>query len=147
MKPTRIVLWVAVALAGAVAFGFLALGRGENVSAIWLLTAALASYALGYRFYSLYIAKNLLQLDDSRVTPAMRHPDGLDYVPTPTPILFGHHFAAIAGAGPLIGPVLAINRRKMAANPASPSLMQRRCPAAGAASRGQRRTGPARSAG
>ena len=107
MKPTHIVLWAAVALVGAVAFGVLALSRGETVSAIWLLTAALASYGLGYRFYSLYIAKTLLQLDDARITPAMRHPDGLDYVPTPTPILFGHHFAAIAGAGPLIGPVLA----------------------------------------
>ena len=100
-------LWIAVALAGAAAFARLALSRGETISAAWLLTAALASYAVGYRFYSKWIAVRVFVLDDSRPTPAHRLGDGRDYVPTNKWILFGHHFAAIAGPGPLVGPTLA----------------------------------------
>jgi len=106
-KLTSVILWTAVAVVGAVAFGVLALGRGESVSAAWLVTAALAVYFIAYRFYSKYIAERVLRLDDSRTTPAVRHNDGMDYVPTNKWVLYGHHFAAIAGAGPLVGPVLA----------------------------------------
>lgn len=101
------IVWVVVAALGAVAFGMLALVRGEPVNAAWMVTAALATYALGYRFYSKFIANRVLRLDAKRITPAVRHEDGLDYVPTNRFVLFGHHFAAIAGAGPLVGPVLA----------------------------------------
>src|SRR6267378_3316859 len=83
------------------------LGRGESVNAVWLVTAALIVYFIAYRFYSKFIAERVLRLDDSRQTPAERHDDGMDYVPTNRWVLFGHHFAAIAGAGPLVGPVLA----------------------------------------
>jgi carbon starvation protein len=100
-------LWIGVAVVGAVSFAALALGRGENVSAVWLVTAALCVYFIAYRFYSKYIAERVLQLDDTRPTPAVRHNDGMDYVPTNKWVLYGHHFAAIAGAGPLVGPVLA----------------------------------------
>jgi len=100
-------LWIAVAVVGAVSFAALALGRGEDVSAVWLVTAALCVYFIAYRFYSKYIAERVLQLDDTRPTPAVRHNDGMDYVPTNKWVLYGHHFAAIAGAGPLVGPVLA----------------------------------------
>jgi carbon starvation protein len=100
-------LWIAVALVGAFAFAGIALNRGEPVSAAWLVTAAICVYLVAYRFYSRFIAEEVLQLDDARVTPAERHNDGLDYVPTNKYVVFGHHFAAIAGAGPLVGPVLA----------------------------------------
>ncbi|QKJ87267.1 carbon starvation protein A [Paramixta manurensis] len=100
-------IWLAVALLGAFAFGMLALSRGEHVNAVWLVIAAVASYSIAYRFYSLFIAKNIFALDDRRRTPAERFNDGLDYVPTNKWVLFGHHFAAIAGAGPLVGPILA----------------------------------------
>jgi carbon starvation protein len=106
-KLTSMLVWPLVAIVGAIAFAALALGRGENVSAVWLVTAALSVYFISYRFYSKYIAERVLQLDDSRVTPAVRHNDGMDYVPTNKWVLYGHHFAAIAGAGPLVGPVLA----------------------------------------
>ena len=99
--------WLLIALAGAAAFGTLALHRGESISAIWLITAAVSCYLIAYRFYSRFIANNVLALDGQRLTPAVRHNDGLDYVPTNKWVLFGHHFAAIAGAGPLVGPVLA----------------------------------------
>jgi len=100
-------LWPAVAIIGAVSFAALALGRGESVNAVWLVTAALSVYLIAYRFYSKFIAERVLRLDDSRPTPALRHNDGMDYVPTNKWVLYGHHFAAIAGAGPLVGPVLA----------------------------------------
>jgi carbon starvation protein len=106
-KLTSIVVWSAVALVGAFSFAALALGRGESVSAVWLVTAALTVYFIAYRFYSKYIAERVLALDDTRPTPAVRHNDGMDYVPTNKWVLYGHHFAAIAGAGPLVGPVLA----------------------------------------
>jgi carbon starvation protein len=108
-RPTlrSVLVWGVVAAVGAVAWTVLALARGETVSALWILFAALSSYAIAYRFYSRFIARRVLQVDDSRATPAERHPDGVDYDVTDRRVLFGHHFAAIAGAGPLVGPVLA----------------------------------------
>src|SRR2546425_817086 len=97
----------AIASSGAGALATIALHRGETVNALWVVVAALAVYLIAYRFYSQFIAKHVLSLDAKRATPAMRHNDGLDYVPTNKFVLFGHHFAAIAGAGPLVGPVLA----------------------------------------
>lgn len=99
--------WMGIAVVGALSLGVVALSRGENVNALWLVSAAVCTYLLAYRFYSLFIAETVLLVDDRRVTPAHRHDDGLDYVPTNKYVLFGHHFAAIAGAGPLVGPVLA----------------------------------------
>jgi carbon starvation protein len=105
--PRRWVIWIAVSVAGALAWGVIALQRGEKISAIWLLVAALASYAIAYRFYARWIANRVLGVDDRRATPAERMNDGVDYHPTDRRVLLGHHFAAIAGAGPLVGPVLA----------------------------------------
>ncbi len=103
----RILLWGAIAILGAVSLGTVALSRGETISAAWLVTAAVCVYLLAFRFYALFIANRVLRIDPARPTPAWRHNDGLDYVPTNKYVLFGHHFAAIAGAGPLVGPVLA----------------------------------------
>ncbi len=100
-------IWVGVAIAGAAACALLALSRGETVSAAWLLIAAVCSYLIAYRFYSRFIAQRVFALDANRQTPAERLEDGRDYVPTNRWILFGHHFAAIAGPGPLVGPTLA----------------------------------------
>lgn len=100
-------IWLVVALIGAFAFGMLAVSRGEHVNAVWLVVASVACYSIAYRFYSRFIARNIFELDDRRRTPAERFNDGLDYVPTNKWVLFGHHFAAIAGAGPLVGPILA----------------------------------------
>jgi len=100
-------LWIALAALGAVSFGIIALSRGESVNAAWLVIAAVCIYFIAYRFYALFIAQTVLGIDPKRATPAVRHNDGLDYVPTNRYVLFGHHFAAIAGAGPLVGPVLA----------------------------------------
>ena len=99
--------WVLVGIAGAFGLATLALSRGETVSALWIVVAAVCVYLIAYRYYSLFIAQRVLGLDAKRMTPAHRHNDGLDYVPTNKYVLFGHHFAAIAGAGPLVGPVLA----------------------------------------
>ena len=99
--------WAALSLLGAGALGVVALQRGEPISAIWIVIAAVCVYLIAYRFYSLYIARNVMGLDAQRLTPAYKYNDGLDYVPTNKNVLFGHHFAAIAGAGPLVGPVLA----------------------------------------
>ncbi|MGG5821478.1 carbon starvation CstA family protein [Falsiroseomonas sp. HW251] len=99
--------WIALGILGAVALGIVATERGEPVNALWIVVAAVATYFVAYRYYALYIAQNVMQLDPSRPTPAVRRNDGLDYVPTNRAVLFGHHFAAIAGAGPLVGPVLA----------------------------------------
>ncbi|WP_409291488.1 carbon starvation CstA family protein [Peribacillus sp. SCS-37] len=108
MKALKsIVIWGLVSALGAAGFGVLALNQGETINAIWLLVAAVCTYAVAYRFYSKYIAKKVFDLDDSRKTPAEIHNDGKDYVPTNKWVLFGHHFAAIAGAGPLVGPILA----------------------------------------
>ncbi|KQS73259.1 carbon starvation CstA family protein [Modestobacter sp. Leaf380] len=102
-----VLVWSAVAVVGAVCWSVLALSRGESVSALWILFAALSSYAIGYRFYSRFIARRVLQVDDHRATPAERLENGRDFEVTDRRVLFGHHFAAIAGAGPLVGPVLA----------------------------------------
>lgn len=106
-RVRTIVVWSAVALVGAVCWAVLALSRGEDVSALWILFAALSSYAIAYRFYSRFIARKVLEVDDTRATPAERLDNGVDYEVTDRRVLFGHHFAAIAGAGPLVGPVLA----------------------------------------
>jgi carbon starvation protein len=106
-RLVSILIWSAVAIIGGFAFAAIALKRGESVSAVWLVTAALAVYFLAYRYYSMYIAARVLGVDPRRATPAVRHNDGMDYVPTNKWVLYGHHFAAIAGAGPLVGPVLA----------------------------------------
>ncbi|MBP1473617.1 carbon starvation protein A [Frateuria sp. MAH-13] len=106
-SPASKILWAAIALVGAFCLGVVALRRGEPINAIWLVAAAIAVFVIGYRFYGRFVERHVLQLDPSRATPAMRHPDGLDYVPTDKWVVFGHHFAAIAGAGPLVGPVLA----------------------------------------
>ena len=100
-------LWAAVIALGAVSFGIVALNRGESVNAAWLVIAAVCIYVIAYRFYALFVAETVLGVDPERPTPACQHNDGLDYVPTNRYVLFGHHFAAIAGAGPLVGPVLA----------------------------------------
>ncbi|MEH3106170.1 MAG: carbon starvation protein A [Sphingomonas fennica] len=99
--------WGLLAAAGAVALAVVAVARGEGVNALWIVTAAIATYLIAYRFYALYIARTVLGIDPARPTPAVRRADGLDYVATGRTVLFGHHFAAIAGAGPLVGPVLA----------------------------------------
>ena len=101
------IVWAAVAVLGAAAAGGIALNRGESVNALWFVVAAICIYAIAYRFYSLWIATQVLMLDSSRATPAERYDDGRDFVPTNRWIVFGHHFAAIAGPGPLIGPTLA----------------------------------------
>jgi carbon starvation protein len=100
-------IWVVVALVGAVCWGMLALARGETVNAGWMLFAALASYAIAFRFYARFIRDRVLEADDSRATPGERLNNGRDFEPMDRRVLFGHHFAAIAGAGPLVGPVLA----------------------------------------
>ncbi|WP_284078991.1 carbon starvation CstA family protein [Herbaspirillum aquaticum] len=99
--------WLAVALGGAGACAYVALQRGESINAVWLVVASVCVYLIAYRFYSKFIAERVLGLDGARMTPAYKFNDGLDYVPTNKYVLFGHHFAAIAGAGPLVGPVLA----------------------------------------
>lgn len=104
--PSKLV-WSLVAIIGAISFGMLALSRGEHVNAVWLVLAAACVYSIAYRFYSLFIATKVFELNPRRLTPAHRLADGLDYVPTNKYVLFGHHFAAIAGAGPLVGPILA----------------------------------------
>jgi carbon starvation protein len=100
-------LWAAVAVLGGIALGVVALTRGEPVNAAWLVVASVCVYFIAYRFYALFITQKVFGVDVKRSTPAYRHNDGLDYVPTNRYVLFGHHFAAIAGAGPLVGPVLA----------------------------------------
>lgn len=107
MKGLSWLGWAALAVLAAFCLGTIALHRGETISAMWLVVAAVSVFTIAYRFYGLYIARNALLVDASRATPAWRRNDGLDYVPTPRAVLFGHHFAAIAGAGPLVGPVLA----------------------------------------
>ncbi len=106
-KTARILIWILVALLGALALATVALHRGEQINAMWLVVAAVCTYALGYRFYSKFIAAQVLTLDAQRATPAERLENGRDFVPTNKWVVFGHHFAAIAGPGPLVGPVLA----------------------------------------
>lgn len=104
--PQRL-LWFGIAITGASAAGGIALNRGESINAIWFIVAAICTYLIGYRFYSAWVAARVLMLDETRATPAERLADGRDYVPTNRWVVFGHHFAAIAGPGPLIGPTLA----------------------------------------
>ncbi|MFH1043995.1 MAG: carbon starvation CstA family protein [Pseudomonadota bacterium] len=101
------VIWWLLTAVGVFCLGTVALSRGETINALWIISAAVSIYLVAYRYYSLYIADKVMQLDPTRLTPAVRRNDGLDYVPTNKYILFGQHFAAIAGAGPLVGPVLA----------------------------------------
>ncbi|MEI5101616.1 carbon starvation CstA family protein [Streptomyces sp. PmtG] len=106
-NPKTLALWTLVALVGAAGWTVLALSRDEEVSAAWMVAAALGSYAIAYRFYAKFIAHKVLRVDKRRATPAERLDNGVDYHPTDRRVLLGHHFAAIAGAGPLVGPVLA----------------------------------------
>ncbi|NOS96418.1 MAG: carbon starvation protein A, partial [Methylotenera sp.] len=106
-KNLKIILWIAVAITGAFALAGIALNRGESINALWLITAAVCIYAIAYRFYAAWIAAKVLVLDETRATPAERLDNGRDFIPTNKWIVFGHHFAAIAGPGPLIGPTLA----------------------------------------
>jgi carbon starvation protein CstA len=99
--------WAALSLVGAVSLAYVALKRGESINAVWVVMAAVCVYLIAYRFYSRFIADKVMGLDPRRQTPAYKYNDGLDFVPTNRYVLFGHHFAAIAGAGPLVGPVLA----------------------------------------
>jgi carbon starvation protein len=107
MKAFSKIGWAALALLGAFCLGTVALRRGEQINALWIVVAAISIYLVAYRYYSLFIADRVMGLDPTRATPAVLNNDGLDYVPTNKHVLFGHHFAAIAGAGPLVGPVLA----------------------------------------
>ena len=107
MKFWQKILWAAVAVIGAWCFGVLALNKGESISAVWLVVASACIYLIGYTFYGRFIAYRVFELDDRRATPAVIRNDGRDYVPTNKYVLFGHHFAAIAGAGPLVGPIVA----------------------------------------
>src|SRR5450432_2916448 len=106
-KTISILAWSAVALTGAAAVGVIAVRRGEPINALWLVTAATCCYALGYRFYSKFISAKILALDALRATPAERLENGRDFLVTNKWVVFGHHFAAISGPGPLVGPVLA----------------------------------------
>lgn len=99
--------WVAIAVLGAYGLGLIALTRGETINALWMVIASVCVYLIAYRYYSFFLSKRVVSLDPTRQTPAWKHNDGLDYVPTNRYVLFGHHFAAIAGAGPLVGPILA----------------------------------------
>jgi len=107
MVLLRRIFWVLVALVAALGLGMIALARGEPLNAVWLIAAAACIYLLGYRFYSRFVACRVLELNDRRATPAERLDDGRDFVPTNKWVVFGHHFAAIAGPGPLVGPILA----------------------------------------
>lgn len=107
MKVLQVVIWIIVSVIGAFAWSLLAVARNEQINTIWFLAAGLSTYAIGYRFYSKYIVKKILKVNDNVITPAHELDDGKVFTPTPKPTLFGHHFASIAGAGPLVGPVLA----------------------------------------
>ncbi len=106
-KNFKFILWLLVGLLGTFALSTIALNRGESINALWLITAAICIYAIAYRFYAAWIAAKVLMIDESRATPAERLDNGRDYVPTNKWVVFGHHFAAIAGPGPLVGPTLA----------------------------------------
>src|SRR5881227_3184830 len=107
MSSWKKLLWIAVTLLGLGAIAVLALSRGEQINALWIIVAGLCAFAISYRFYSKWLATRVLLLNDERATPALVQNDGKDFVPTNRLMVFGHHFAAIAGPGPLVGPVLA----------------------------------------
>src|SRR5215470_16351449 len=106
-RVLKFVVWLAVALLGAGALGAIAIHRGEPLNAMWFVIAAFCCYLVAFRLYSAFVAARVLALDDTRATPAERHDDGRDFVPTNKWGLLGHHFAVIAGLGPLVGPTLA----------------------------------------
>ena len=106
-KTVNSILWLAISLLGAIALATIALERGEKINAVWIVIAAACVYMVAFRFYRKFIEKKVLSVDDRRATPAYTNQDGKDFTPTNKVVLFGHHFAAIAGAGPLVGPVLA----------------------------------------
>jgi carbon starvation protein len=105
--PLKIVIWTVISLAGACGWVMLAIARGEQVNTVWFVVAAVCTYSIGYRFYALFIQRKIMRPDDTNATPAERVNNGQDYDPTNRTVLYGHHFAAIAGAGPLVGPVLS----------------------------------------
>ena len=107
LTPVKIAIWTAIALLGGASWVMIALIRGETINGIWFVFAAVCSYFIANRFYAQVIEKWLTKPDDRRATPGEYHHDGHDFVPTDRRILYGHHFAAIAGAGPLVGPVLS----------------------------------------
>ena len=107
MSLWKRLLWLVVSALGVLAVGILALSRGEQISALWIIVAGLCALSISYRFYSKWLAAKVLMLNDGRTTPAVLQNDGKDFVPTNRWMVFGHHFAAIAGPGPLVGPVLA----------------------------------------
>ncbi len=107
-------MWVAISLLGAGSLAAIAFSNGEKVNAVFLIVAAVSTFAVAYRFYSKFIAEKVFALSNENVTPAITMDDGKDYVPTNKYVLFGHHFAAIAGAGPLVGPILAASVRLFA---------------------------------
>ena len=106
-KPLQILIWIAISVLGAGSVAFSALQKGETINALWLVVAGLCSFAVAYRFYSKWLITKVLVLDKHRAPPSVTHKDGKDFVPTNRWVVFGHHFAAIAGPGPLVGPVLA----------------------------------------
>src|SRR3569832_1285846 len=106
-RPGAVALWTLISILGAGAVGGIAVSRGETINSLWFIVAAVCVYAVGYRFYSAFIAAKVLALDPTRATPAERLNDGRDFVLTKKWVVFGHHFAAIAGPGPLIGPARA----------------------------------------
>jgi len=106
-KNLKAIIWIAVTLLGAAALAGIAFNRGESINALWLITAAVCIYAIAYRFYAAWIAAKVLVIDETRATPAERLDNGRDFIPTNKWVVFGHHFAAIAGPGPLVGPTLA----------------------------------------
>src|SRR5262245_14328305 len=107
MSVAKTLMWILISAAGAAGFGVMALSRGETINAAWLVIAAVCTYSVAYRFYSRFIADTVFGLDPRRATPAERLNNGRDFVPTSKWVLFGHHFSAISGAGPLVGPTLA----------------------------------------
>ena len=116
MNMWKKLLWIAVSFLGLGAIAVLALSRGEQISALWIIVAGLCAFAISYRFYSKWLATKVLVLNDERATPALVQNDGKDFVPTNRWMVFGHHFAAIAGPGPLVGPVLAAQFGFLAGN-------------------------------
>jgi carbon starvation protein len=106
-KHLKNIVWLIVALLGASAVSGIALNRGESINAVWFITAAVCVFAIAYRFYAAWIATKVLLIDETRATPAERLDNGRDFIPTNKWVVFGHHFAAIAGPGPLVGPTLA----------------------------------------
>ena len=107
MSVWKKVVWIGVAALGTWAVAILALSRGEKISALWIVIAGFCAFSISYRFYSKWLATKVLVLNEERATPAVLRNDNKDYVPTNRWMVFGHHFAAIAGPGPLVGPVLA----------------------------------------